>query len=1159
MLMWTLNDLFQRSLLLIVLLLLIAVPALSQTSTTDPNADDQNLLMKTLDLDIQTSTYYELLAWCQRLNLSNRGGREELQRRIYAHYGLTAKPRRSEEEDKPRELTIESAERTDYFELEETNEKYLQFLGNVSLIMEDKKNDSIHRIKADRILFNETANSLTAEGSLNYTLEQADKTEVFTGDSLTFSLDDWEGVFIKGTTAADREVGSQELTFYFYGRTIYRLTNDIIFLRNGSITSSDQESPYYRIDASTIWVLAPEEWALTNGLLYLGHVPMLYLPFFFHPGEELVFHPSLGVRDIEGYYFQTTTYLIGEAEKRKSTISFLQAADQSTASYRKELEGVFLRKRETEKEETAPGETNQPKSNNYLRIYIDLYTRLGFFGGIEGSFNDNKNLNDLFFSAGLARSRNLYQIANGGYTYLDRNEEGVYQSYWNDSDFLGMQLPVRFGLDLKISVKYPILALTGALRVFSDPFFIRDFYEREESIDWAKILGIEDETSGDTAGTSSSSAQKTNRLLWNVGFRFTPTVTELRPFIQSAQISRLNASMNWRLKNRPVEDFPSKYQVFSLDYMYPEREFFYPESYTFPAFTGLIAGTFLSTGSQSASRQGSSRQSPPTENDIELLPPWEPVEGESEEEKEEKEEDTLKIPSKQKDLPIPRPRIPSTFSHQLKYSISPDITIDSRTNSSLWLRPSDIDFATEYSILNSKTSASLQYSANVLDNFFQLSNNIAISGNYKSHFNLAEPEDPKWAQTPNQDKLASFLKLNNGISMTLSPLRQVQQLRNSSIKYSLATTIYQYKYETIENSYDHDLFSWDKDYINSHSMKMNVDFQTIIGKQQFIVDTVFPPLDQSLSLKVALNTGPFSHTLSAGFKKEDQWEPTLVKIGERITFLQGSYLEEIVNYDPKVSAFTDSKSELLIQLLNSNLSLRETFIYDLDDNKATSSATNLSFYWFSMQFQAKHTNDFVFVPGQGWVSDGQPPYNEEPRFLASQLNLSAKYKLPEQFFWRGRIKFASDINTSWNLNLLRVTNTSLSFALNLKLFIAEFLEFNFASQSLNKASYRYISGLSQKIGLNTLNPFVDIAKSFNFFNTQDRIESFFNLKSLSVSAIHHLRDWDLTVEYSGTPKPTNVDGFNTIEWSSELSIFVQWKPIPEFKREITTKDGEINF
>ena len=1150
---------FLRSRLSIVLLLLSSVLALSQTPPPDSKANDQDLLVKTLDLDIQSSTYYELLAWCQRLNLSNRGGRDELQRRIYAHYGLTPKLQQSEAEDKPRELTIESSDRTDYFELEETNEKYLQFLGNVSLIMEDKKNDSIHRIQADRIIYNETANSLTAEGSLNYTLEQGDKTEVFTGDSLTFSLDDWEGVFIKGTTAADREVGRQELTFYFYGETIYRLANDIIFLRNGSITSSDQKSPYYRIDANKIWILAPEEWALTSGLLYLGRVPMLYLPFFFHPGEELVFHPSLGVRDIEGYYIQTTTYLIGEAEKRKSTISFLQAADQSTASYRKELEGVFLRKRETESKETAPGERIQPKSENYLRIFLDLYTRLGLFTGVEGSFNDNKNLNDLFFSVGLARSRNLYRIANGGYTYLDRNEEGIYQSYWNDSDFLGVKLPVRFGLDFKISVKYPMLALTGALPVFSDPFFTRDFYDRDENIDWAEILGIEGETSGDATGTSASTAQKRNRLLWNIGLRFTPSVTDLRPLIQSAQISRLNASMNWRLKNRPVEDYPSKYQVFSLDYMYPEREFFYPESYTFPAFTGLVSGTFLSTGSQTASRPGSSRQSPPAESDIELLPPWEPVEGAPEEEKEEEEEDALKIPARQNDLPISRPRIPSAFSHQLKYSISPDLAIDSRTDSSLWLRPSDIDFATEYSILNSRTSASLQYSANVRDNFFQLSNNIAISGNYKNHFNLAEPEDPKWVQTPNQDKLASFFKLNNGISMTISPLRQVQQLRNSSIKYSLATAIYQYTYDSIESLYDHDLFMWDKDHINSHSMKMNVDFQTTIGKQQFTLDTVLPPLDQTVSLKLASNTGPFLHTLSAGFKKEEQWEPTPVTIGERITFLQGSYLEEIVDYDPEASAFTDSKSELLIQLLNSNLSLRETFIYDLDDNIPTSSATNLSFYWFSMQFQAKHTNDFVFVPGQGWVSDAQAPYSEEPRFLPSQLNLSAKYKLAEQFFWRKRIKFASDINTSWNLNLLRVTDTSLSFALNLKLFIAEFLEFNFASQSLNKASYRYIPALSQKIGLNALNPFVDIVKSFNFFNTQDRIESFFNLKSLSISAVHHLRDWDLTVEYSGTPKPANIDGLNTIEWSGELSIFVQWKPIPEFKREITKKDGEINF
>jgi hypothetical protein len=73
----------------------------------------------------------------------------------------------------------------------------------------------------------------------------------------------------------------------------------------------------------------------------------------------------------------------------------------------------------------------------------------------------------------------------------------------------------------------------------------------------------------------------------------------------------------------------------------------------------------------------------------------------------------------------------------------------------------------------------------------------------------------------------------------------------------------------------------------------------------------------------------------------------------------------------------------------------------------------------------------------------------------------------------------------------------------------------------------------------------------------DREESSFKLQSINLSLVHNLHDWDFSLTYSG--KPVLDEDAHTYEWVPSLTILLQWKPIPEMKKEITYDEDGLNF
>ena len=75
-----------------------------------------------------------------------------------------------------------------------------------------------------------------------------------------------------------------------------------------------------------------------------------------------------------------------------------------------------------------------------------------------------------------------------------------------------------------------------------------------------------------------------------------------------------------------------------------------------------------------------------------------------------------------------------------------------------------------------------------------------------------------------------------------------------------------------------------------------------------------------------------------------------------------------------------------------------------------------------------------------------------------------------------------------------------------------------------------------------MSPFTDLLRSFNFFNINDRYQSNFKIRSLSVTLVHHLRDWDVSFTYSGSPQLNTVT--NSIQWLPTFSFQVKWIAVP---------------
>ena len=1076
-----------------------------------------------LPIDIQTSGYYELLAWCKKLGLETTGNKEALQERIINHFGLSKEEVLKKEEET--KIRIMKAAQVDYFKLDMMEEKYVVLTGGVNLRMTEEKKSSTHIIKSDRVVFNQTKETITALGKVDYTLEEEGNKRKFNGDSMTFFLNNWEGAFYTGSTTQEKELDGKKLTFKFSGSSINKSAQDIIILNNGTITSSQRENPNYRIEAEKVWMFAPGEWGIRNALLYVGRIPVLYIPFFYMPGDQFFFHPAVGHEERRGNFINTTTYILGQKEKKEAPFSFMQLTQsESDKKMVKERKGLFLQ--ETEKE-------LEREEKWTLKLLFDIYSSLGVFVGIEGEDKEGKIFNNTSIYAGIARSRTIYKNnLTGTYTPYEVTLDNTPQSNWNNSTLFGFTLPIRYGVDATGNINYKKLRTKISMEYYSDPYFRKDFGGRKEDIQWKKIMGLEDEEDEEEKSLQSVKNSVNMTIENNIRTSF----PILEPYINSINIGDFDMGIRFLSKENLKKSDASDED--------PMKKFYYPNMLFGPDLTASFSGTLFSfpfetDNSKQSEKNKEKKEEPPTAKPKEPVAPWNHEKNNKKEEKEE-EITEFELPNISSDIPV-RQKETKPFDMSFSYNFQPKITQESETLNSNWNTPEDIDLTIKSGIVEFTNTSNLKYNTSILDKLVALNSSIYLKTNNLNYYYLNDQLTEKEIENEKNKEKTNYSLLSEGsANMEINPFRKVSLLEPISLSYDFNAQLYRekYIYDNVNSVYviEKTPFEWDVELVKTHKYAISYTPNIFSKKQNLSFTSTLPPLDDSknISSSTHLAYDPFYIILNGSMTKE-------AVENEDIT---GEPEWEI---DPIKTDFGVKTKEYG--------SLTQKATYDWEESRFTSADTSLSSFGFSAEYNMNYTKNYNFDKEKGWIRE------EEESFLPWNISFAYKKNLDTQYFWKNRIQLLNtSLNTSWNNNIQKVSDSRLSFTFNSDLSIFNFLTLKFDYSAENTMMYRYIPPFSRKVDKEPLNLFTDLAKSFNFFDKKNRLASNFNIKSIKISGEHYLEDWRFTYTYSGGPELSeNEAGIKEYKWSGAFTFLLQWDPIPEIKTEIDGDDESIDL
>jgi len=164
-------------------------------------------------------------------------------------------------------------------------------------------------LHAEEILFRAPDDLVIATGEP----QLRDGESVVDGTRMTYRIDNRKGLILQGQSAFDPG--------YYRGERIKRVAAEALFVRDGQFTTCDADSPHYHFHASRMKIIPGEKVIARPVVLYLGHIPVLAIPYAVFPTRrgrqsgvlipeiEFGFDTSRGrfLRNI-GYYWAASPY-----------------------------------------------------------------------------------------------------------------------------------------------------------------------------------------------------------------------------------------------------------------------------------------------------------------------------------------------------------------------------------------------------------------------------------------------------------------------------------------------------------------------------------------------------------------------------------------------------------------------------------------------------------------------------------------------------------------------------------------------------------------------------------------------------------------------------------------------------------------------------------
>lgn len=1023
-------------------------------------------------------------------------------------------------------VTTEDAQKA----VEEKKDDIIVFTGGVSLSVKD--GSTVSTIESDKLVYNRSENTIEAEGNVRYSRKSggSDGAEEFIGELLLFNIDEMEGVFLDGTIKqAPRKQGQNPFTIR--SATIGRDSSGAIGFKNAvlSTNSDPDEEPLWSIRASRIWMLPGNELAFANGYFSIGIVPILYLPFFYHPADEMLFHPVFGFRNREGYFLQTTTYLLGRKpldtdSKKSGSFSNFMKSDRLK---KQERIGLFFKNLEEDASDIGSA---------YIKLIADTYSQLGGLIGIDGKITPkNTPIRQLDFSVFFGMSRTLFPLSRIGTDGISHTTYDVHgKRHYNKSFFLGRQLPFRYRAHINFGISQAPFQFSLNMPVISDPFFKKDFFDRSEDMNWFNyFLNKEKLAKGTDKGIEGSYS-------WKLNGSIRPSFKEISPWISTLNID--NASITVDFDKKPN----SKIQGTARQYA-PGREFFYPKLFK-PEGRLSIAGTILSNtmfaGKKAKKtpdvegivnpfikddKQGQDNTEKPAESKESDLP----VSTDNIQERNTKKDTEPFIDSF---IPAFKPMYGKEFDHSIAYSLSysGDFSALQETTfaSSQWNTPEDIrwkDYESRYYQL--KGNAGLKGTLSYSQNLISLSSNLAVSGNYQRHPWTRDVSKKPILELNNFKTNVYTLKNEN--SITINPFVYTDLFKPVSFSWNITEILAKNTFTgTYSNpKWETQRVKWNKNFITTHTG--SAVFGIVLAEkytQKITFSMNLPPLLQAYttSLNVSFPYGAFTVSTKL-FEKENT---------------------------AKKWAWDPFKADLT-WTLPYDIRTAQTYIYNIQEK--SNERLHITFGWkyISSFYTQSREVPQKLIPGSGWILNGT-----EKRFIPFALGFSfSNTSNPLTIYaWKNRIKIQLGLSSTLQFNLVRITDSYFTFAPKIIFNIHEFWDFSFGSSSRNDVIARYFQkalNLPVVIPGNT-NILTDLAQSFYFWDRSKREAAGFKLQSLDIGFTHYLKDWTLKFNCEIKPQLKNRGARKYYEFSPIITFAVEWNPISDIKVEAKKKEGKFS-
>ena len=1055
-------------------------------------------------------------------------------------------------------INIENARNTKYEKDKSTGNDLIILTGNVKVSVSRGSTKNV--ISADSIRYDRTSEMMYAEGnvSLEQTTANAGSQNV-SASSLMFNTSTLEGVFDDGrvvqvkSDAINLPAGS---TLIVASDIFGRSESNTITFKNGELTFCDDEDPHWRIKASRIWLLPGGEFAFLNARLFVGPVPIFYLPAFYYPKDELIFNPVFGYEKRRGYFIETTSYLYGR--KPLETTSNTSSTDSDSSEKLKALFNFV--KPSSLKEQRIEGlmmhnldDDYKGNTTNYFKILGDYYSNLGFLVGFDGVFKPKKYISSLEMSANLGFSNTIFKDSSGNYLPFSPGGDRIYDK----SNLLGFELPFRYSGKFKMSMSSPF-TLNISLPVYSDPYFSNDFTkDRSETMDWISFLIDSQNTDEDNTTTTTDSS-----FNWTVSGSYSvPLPQVIKPFLNSMSLS-LNSSVAFSsisIKSEKLEN--SKVDSSSLSAWKsstPERMFFYPSQVIPMSLSGTISGTLIDISTSKTKTASKNKKdvsfAVPMITPDDILPlnerkNKEKTETESQnsenqnENAENGENNAPDVAENETEPLLPDSALPvltgisanvtdfSGISYSMKYSIKPSLSTQISYNSSNLDTPGDFD----WSVLKSS-----MYKLSVP---ITLDNNFSYSGSFFSisNSNTFRYSDPSAKSIKKADYGTDKLDLTQTNSVALKPFNYIKFIKDTGITWRssiklVRTEFLSDEYEkTGETEWDYHFVDWtDENSITTNALDFTFATNQMDSKfsQSLTLSTTLKPLAES-----------YYSTLKLGFPLTTLAFETGVK--KASTDDNAEWVRQPLKQSLTVSG----------KVLGSSMSFSENYNYNMDEYHHDSMKFSFSWMNLTAAYQMSYTYGYDMKYDE---TSGEPTGWEQradKEFLPYNFSFTYSPKTKTIYRWKNRVSMGMGLSTSVVADLLKPTSSYFTFAPSVSFKISEFVNFTFSASTRNSVIYRYFGN---DIGLaGEENMFVDLANSFRFDNEELRKSSGFKLKSLNFSLTHELHDWDFNATFKIEPRLLTDDkNQKYYDFNPYMTINITWRPMGAMKTEIVDNYGE---